>query len=411
MSMNKSCILFVEENENILSNRIVEDSSVFVVLLRFKQNFNFSKSYLEKTKDTLSFVLDKESVIQEEIKRFKNFCKINNIKVEFFYNNSEYNQELVQNFASLLKLKNTLTKEQSIIVRDKVKMKDWLRKIGLKTMDYSIISSKQDIINFSNKYNGFPIILKWRKGLSSIDVYKINKIEDINKLNIDYSSKRFMVEEYSPYVIWCLDSIVQNGKILKTFITWLPYTNLSFAEKKDKFVQITVNSKPEEIKFDTDQLNQLIINNLNLKNGYIHLEAFINKEGQPIICEFAWRTSGEHMLSNHSKAFNIDVYKILIDIMVGREINIFKNTEDTRCVGDMFLPIYNGKIKKISSFNDFKNMKGVLDGEIKYKNNDEVITKRQYTDSSGWLQIEGKTKEEVLKRMTNIYNKFILERY
>lgn len=409
--MNKPTILFVEENENTLSNRIVEDSTIFVVLLRFKQNFNFYKNYLEKTKDILSFILDKESPIEHEVKRFEEFCDNNNIKVEFFYNNSEYNQELVQNFASLLKLKNSLTKEQSLIVRDKAKMKDWLREIGLRTMNYSEISSKEDIINFSNKNNGFPIILKWRKGLSSIEIYKINQIEDLNKLNIDYSSKRFIVEEYCPYIIWCLDSLVQNGKILKTFIAWLPYANLSFAEKKDKFAQITVNNKPEEIKFDTEQLNQFIIDNLNLKNGYIHLEAFIDKEGQPVICEFAWRTPGEYMLSNHSKAFNIDVCKILIDIMVERKIDTIKDTDHTSCVGDMFLPIYNGRVKNISSFDDFKNMKGVLNGEIKYKNNDEVVTKRQYTDSSGWLQIEGKNKEEVLERMVAIYNEFILEMY
>ena len=57
------------------------------------------------------------------------------------------------------------------------------------------------------------------KGLSSIEVYKIENMDELLKLNLDYSSNRFIVEEYCPYVIWCVDSLVQNGKVIYTFIT------------------------------------------------------------------------------------------------------------------------------------------------------------------------------------------------
>lgn len=406
--MKKPTILFVEENENTLSNRIGEDSSINLIFLRFKQNSNFTKKYLEKTKKIKTFILDKEMSLESEILRFNKFCKTNKIKIDYFYNDSEYNQELVQEFAYKLKLKNSLNKRQAILVRDKAKMKEWLNKIGFKTMKYSEVSSIDDVIKFTKNISNFPIIIKWKKGLSSIEVYKIENMDELLKLNLDYSSNRFIVEEYCPYVIWCVDSLVQNGKVIYTFITWLPYTNLNFAEKKEKFAQITVDNPKGTLKFNTGNLNQKIINNLRLKNGYIHLEAFIDKKGNPIICEFAWRTPGEHMLSNHSKAFNMDVYSFLINIITGRKIMKIRSKE-TFCVGDMFLPVTNGIVKNISKYEDFKNIKGVLDGEIKYNIGDKIITKRQYTDSSGWLQIKAKTKEEVLKIMIDIYKKYIIE--
>lgn len=408
--MTKPTILLVEENENSLSNRFLLDQTINVILLRFKQNALFSESHLEKTKNVACFILDKENSIEDEILRFNDFCIINNIKIDYFYNISEYNQEIVQKFASSLRLKNSINESQSKIVRDKAVMKDWLKSIGLKTMSYKELLSINDVKKFAEDHNSFPVIVKWRKGLSSIEVYKIDSIKQLEELNLNYSSGRFIVEEYCPYVIWCIDSLVQDGKIVGTFFTWLPYTNLSFADKKEKFAQITVNRSPEEIKFDGEAINQKIINELKLENGYIHLEAFVDSEGLPIICEFAWRTPGEHMLSNHSKAFSKDIFSLLINITVGRQVDPILFVGE-KCVGDMFLPAINGVISKISSFEELKNVKGVIDGEVIYKVGDNVKSKRQYTDCSGWLQIEGKNKEEVLSRMLEVYKKFKIEAF
>ncbi len=406
--IKKPTLLFVEEVENTLSRRITSNNAINVVLLRFKQNISFSEVYLKDTSHVPSFILDKKQTLESEIERFNEFCTKNNLIIDYFYNDSEYNQELVQKFASTLKLPGSLSEKQALCVRDKAVMKDMLNRVGYKTMRYSELSSYESVLDFAEKNGGFPIIVKWRKGLSSKEVYKIENADQLKGLNLDYSTGRFIAETFCPYLIWCIDSLVQDGKIVGTFFTWLPYTNLSFAEKKEKFAQITVNASPEEIKFDGNKVIQDIVDELELENGYMHLEAFVDLGGQPIICEFAWRTPGEHMLLNHSLAFGIDVYSLLIEIIVGKKIHSV-NAKGIRCVGDMFLPLNTGEISKITPFNELKSLAGVIDGQIYYKVGDIIKSKRQYTDCSGWVQIEGDTKEEVLDRMLSVYKKFIIE--
>ncbi len=401
-------LLFVEEYESTLSNKVILRKDLKLVLLRFVQNNYFSNEHKIKTAEIPTFYLDKDLDIESEMERFNNFCILNSIKIDYFYNDSEYNQEVVQKFANKLNLPGSLNEEQSKIVRDKAVMKKWLNSNGYRTMQYKELLSLDDAVNFADSHYGYPIIVKWRKGLSSKEVYKIESLDELKKLNIDYSKGRFIAETYCPHLIWCIDSIVQNGKVVATFLTWLPYTNLSFAETKEKFAQITVSEKPVDIKFDGELINQKIITSLNLQNGYIHLEAFVDDNGLPIICEFAWRTPGEHMLLNHSVAYDRDIYMMLVDVMIGKEVDpIIVNGK--RCVGDMFLPIQNGKIFKISGLNELKEMSGVIDGEIKYKVGDVIETKRQYTDNSGWLQVEGDSKDDVLSKMVEIYKVFYFE--
>jgi L-amino acid ligase C-terminal domain 2 len=72
----------------------------------------------------------------------------------------------------------------------------------------------------------------------------------------------------------------------------------------------------------------------------------------------------------------------------------------------MFLPLKSGKISKISSYEELKTSPGVINGDIKYKKGDIVETKRQYTDNSGWLQVEGSSKDDVLHKMIEAYKLF-----
>ncbi|MEX0918758.1 MAG: hypothetical protein WDZ85_02205, partial [Candidatus Paceibacterota bacterium] len=340
-----------------------------------------------------------------EVERFREFCNKNEIVVDYFYNDSEYNQEVIQKFASLLKLPGALNEYQALCVRDKAVMKDKIQELGYRTMSYQELNSIDDALEFSEKNDGFPFIIKWRKGMSSKEVYRIENKNQLESLQLDYSTGRFIAETYCPYLIWCFDSLVQDGKVVGTFLTWLPYTNLSFAEKKDKFAQITVKEDHENIKFDGRKITQDIINKLGLKNGYIQIEFFVDPQGQPIICEFAWRTAGEHMLSNQSLAFGVDVCSLLTDIMVRRRIQPLP-LSGKQCVGDMFLPLTSGVVTEISTYQDLSDFAGVIDGNITYKIGDVIELKRQYTSCAGWVQVTGQTPNEVLNRMLKVYERF-----
>ena len=92
-------------------------------------------------------------------------------------------------------------------------------------MVYEEVSSIDDVVSFAKKAGDFPVIVKWRRGLSSKEVYKINNTKELQKLGLDFSRNKYIVEQYCPDLIWCVDSLIQNGKVIATFYAWLPYTN------------------------------------------------------------------------------------------------------------------------------------------------------------------------------------------
>ena len=403
--INKPTLLFVEEYENILSKSAVLNKTIKLVLIRFKQNMFFSQTHLNMTSDIPCFIFDKAKSVEHEVERFRRFCIESGIVVDYFYNDSEYNQEVIQKFASILELPGALNDYQARCVRDKAVMKDKLQELGYRTMFYQELASIDDALEFAEKHGGFPFIVKWRRGLSSKEVYKIESRSQLEILQLDYSTGRFIAEIYCPHLIWSFDSLIQNGKVVGTFLTWLPYTNLSFAEEKEKFAQITVAEHPKNIRFSGIKITQNIVNELGLKNGYIQIEVFVDSHGQPTICEFAWRTAGEHMLSNQSLSFGVDVCSLLIDIIVGRKIQPLP-LNGRQCVGDMFLPLTNGIIIKISSYRDLSCLDGVIDGDVTCRVGDVINSKRQYTSCAGWIQIIGQPADEVLGRMLKVYEKF-----
>lgn len=403
--MKKPTLLFVEEYESTLSRSVISNRTINLVLIRFKQNMFFNQKHLNITSNIPCFVFDKAESIEHEVEKFKEFCTKSGIVVDYFYNDSEYNQEVIQKFASLLKIPCALNEYQARCVRDKAVMKDKLQELGYRTMFYQELASIDDALEFAEKRGGFPFIVKWRKGLSSKEVYKIENRNQLESLHLDYSTGRFIAETYCPYLIWSFDSLIQDGKVVGTFLTWLPYTNLSFAEKKEKFAQITVAEYPKSIRFDGVKITQDIVNGIGLKNGYIEVEVFVDPQGQPTICEIAWRTPGEKMLSNQSLAFGVDVCSLLVDIVVGRKIQPLP-LSGQQCVGDMFLPLINGVVTKVSSYDDLSGLDGVIDGNVTCNVGDVIESKRQYTSCAGWVQITGQTADEVLNRMLKVYEKF-----
>ncbi len=406
--LNKPTLLFVEEYESTLSRSVISNQTITLVLLRFKQNMLFSQEHLDRSSHVPCFVFDKTKPIESETKKFKKFCRESGIVVNYFYNDSEYNQEVIQKFASLLEFPGALNEYQARCVRDKAVMKDKLQELGYRTMSYQELGSVDDALDFAEKNGGFPFIVKWRRGLSSKEVYRIESRGQLEALQLDYSTGRFIAETYCPYLIWSFDSLVQDGKVVGTFLTWLPYTNLSFAEKKEKFAQITVAEQPKSIRFDGRKITQDIINGIGLENGYIEVEVFVDPYGSPTVCEIAWRTPGEHMLSNQSLAFGVDVCSLLVDIMVGKKIQPLP-LNGRQCVGDMFLPLTSGTVTQISSYEDISGLDGVINGDVVYKQGDVIESKRQYTSCAGWVQIIGQSADEVLNRMLRVYEKFKIE--
>lgn len=399
-------MLYVEEAENALVNAFIKRKDIKLVLLRFSNCLFFSHKHIEETKGIPTFIINKTADFSKECLRLQSFLDTVSMSIDLFYNDSEFNQVYIQQVARCLKLPGALTDVQANTVRDKYVMKQFINSIGWKCPEYRLLNTKYDAKACAIEW-GFPFIIKWRVGVSSIEVYTIKDQKDIEQLEIDYSSGKYMAEKFQPDKIWCIDAIVKGGEVLTNLYTWLPFTNLSFAETKTKFVQLAVGHPQTFWNFAPRKITQDIITGLDLKSGYLHLEVFVSDEGQPTICEFAWRTPGNHMLQNFTVLYDQSIEDYLIDVLLDREVNILLD-RDT-CVADVFLPVKNGTIKRISNICDLYDSCEIIDGEIFYKVGDTLSSQHKYTDSSGWVQLKTSSIEEMMNRIDEVYDAFVLD--
>lgn len=399
-------ILWVEESENDFARTIIKRKDINLAIIRFSNCLSFSAKHLEETQNFPTFVINKSGDFEDECTRLHAFLEGLNFEINVFYNDSEFNQVFIQKVSRRLGLPGALSEYQAQVVRDKLVMKRFIREIGLTCPNYKLLKCTDDLEECINEW-GFPFIIKWRNGVSSIEVYKVKNREDISQLALNYRTERYIAEQYLSNKIWCIDAIVQNGNVISNLYTWLPYTNLSFAECKEKFTQLAVGQPQSYWKFDPQNLTQLIISSLGLGSGYLHLEVFVSDDGQPSICEFAWRTPGDHMLHNFTVLYGRSVENMIVDALIGTKMSRLPNCN--RCVADAFLPLKAGKITKLSTIDELGKIFNILDGEIYYQIGDDVVNEHKYTNSSGWVQVQAENITETLNILDNIYSSFIFE--
>ena len=401
-------LLYFEEYESNLSHELLKRKDIKPIIIRTNKNMKFfSDEYLESTKNTLNYVIDYYNVLDLEVNKFKDWLNKNNIKIDYFLNDSEYYLEFSNKFAEKLGL-YALTEEQIGWVRDKVNMKKRFREIGLDTIDFTKIDSKEELKEFFINNGNKKIIFKPRKGMNSIDTYMINSLEDIDSLNIDIEPGKYMAEDFCYDHEWSIESLVQDGKVLDSYVTYIPNPTIWATISNDLNCHMTVPKIPSYFKFVPKEFIQKIVTGMNLKDGAMTIEVFISNNGDIKASELGWRLPGCQATLNHSYSYGIDIYNILLDIAIHKKVNL-KYDDKIVSVGDLYLPNKEGIVEKITPLEDLLKMDGVIDGEMFAKIGEYQKKRRVGNDASGWVQVIGKDEFDTLEKMKKIFNNFEIE--
>lgn len=401
-------LLYFEEYESNLSHELLKRKDINPIIIRTNKNMRFfSVSYLELTKNVLNYVIDYYNDIDEEVLKFKNWLKNNDIRIDYFFNDSEYYLEFSNRFASKLGL-YALTVEQIGWVRDKVDMKKKFREIGLNTVDFKEINSKDEIKNFFVNNGSKRIIFKPRRGMNSIETYMINSLEDIDDLEIDITPGKYMVEDFCYDHEWSIESLVQDGEVLDSFVTYIPNPTIWASISNDLNCHMTVPKIPSYFKFVPKEFIQQIVSGMNLRDGAMTIEVFISDSGDIKASELGWRLPGCQATLNHSYSYGIDIYNLLLDIAIHKKVDL-KYQDKIVSVGDLYLPNKEGVIKKITPLEELLKMDGVIGGKLFVKVGEYQKKRRVGNDASGWVQVLGTDENETLQKMEKIYDKFEIE--
>lgn len=401
-------LLYFEEYESNLSHELLKRKDINPIIIRTNKNMKFfNESYLESTKNVLNYVIDYYNDIDEEVLKFKNWLKDNDIKIDYFLNDSEYYLEFSNRFARKLEL-YALADKQISWVRDKVDMKKRFREIGLDTVDFKEINSKDELKNFFVNNGSKKIIFKPRRGMNSIETYMINSIEDIDGLKIDIIPGKYMAEDFCYDHEWSIESLVQNGEVLDSYVTYIPNPTIWASISNDLNCHMTVPKIPSYFKFIPKEFIQQIVSGLNLKDGAMTIEVFISNDGNIKASELGWRLPGCQATLNHSYSYGIDIYNLLLDIAIHKKVNL-KYQNKIVSVGDLYLPNKEGIIEDITSLEELLKMDGVIGGELFAKIGEYQKKRRVGNDASGWVQVLGENEFDTLQKMQKIYDIFKIE--
>lgn len=401
-------LLYFEEYESNLSHELLKRKDINPIIIRTNKNMKFfNESYLESTKNVLNYVIDYYNDIDKEILKFKNWVKDNNIKIDYFLNDSEYYLEFSNRFARKLGL-YALTDEQIGWVRDKVDMKKRFREIGLDTVDFKEINSKEELKNFFVNNGSKRIIFKPRRGMNSVETYMINSLEDIDGLEIDIIPGKYMAEDFCYDHEWSIESLVQDGEVLDSYVTYIPNPTIWASISNDLNCHMTVPKTPSYFKFVPKEFIQQIVSGMNLKDGAMTIEVFISNDGYIKASELGWRLPGCQATLNHSYSYGIDIYNLLLDIAIHKKVNLMYRDKIVS-VGDLYLPNKEGIIEQITPLEELLKMDGAIGGELFAKIGEYQKKRRVGNDASGWVQVLGENEFDTLQKMQKIYDIFKIE--
>lgn len=403
-TVHQTALLFVDDRPCTLAEALFQRSDVKPILLRFQQILeDLPPIYQEQTQHFLSFVVDMEKPISQEVKRFQDWQEQHNFELKYFCNPSEPRQHISQRFARLLGLP-ALSKSQVDWLRNKLSMKKKCKEIGFLVADFAPVFTPNDVLAFAQSH-GWPVVVKPKEGFACIDTYKLEGEKDIKKLKLG-SNHEWMVESF----VWgeeyecCV--LIFKGQVLDAYLSYFPAPPL---EATDGAINANISLGYLNKDFPTNmkQIVQQIVDGMDIDHGYMHLEFFLLPDQTVVLSEVGLRLAGCEIPANHGFAYGFNIFDALIDIHLGRQPKLEYTQE--RCVGDLLLPIKPGRVEAITSVSDLLAMEGVIKAKLKIAVGDSISTRRASHFSSGYVHVEGKTVFEVEYRMQRILERFHLK--
>jgi len=399
LDQSKKTLLFIDDRPNTLSANLFNRNDFNIVLIRYAKH-GMSESYIKKTESFTSYYRDASKDLKTQISDFVDWCKSRNIKPDFLLNPSEPEQVFAHALGREIGVPS-LSEEQVTWLRNKVSMKDKFREIGIPTAEYKAVSCVQDVIDFAKNW-GWPVVVKPQEGFACIKTYKIQNDEEAEKLCLE-SDVKWMVESYAEGIEWECCALIAGGKVLDTYLSYMPARPIEIVDGAIN-ANITVRPHPADFPVDTNNLVQRIVDGMRLDHGYMHMEFFVDSNGQFLMGETGLRLAGCEIPANHAYACGFNLFDALIDIHMGKTPSLSYGQE--HCAGDLLLPAVKGTVSYMTPAEELLTMPGVISYKPRISIGDFVEPRRASHFCSAVVHVEGQSVEEVLDRMN-----FVLDHY
>lgn len=287
---------------------------------------------------------------------------------------------------------------------NKLAMKDAFEKAGVRTARFRKVESEAQAVRAFTELNA-PVIFKATDTSGSRGIVKVENESEIADA-VSYVSAAtkldyFIVEEFVEGVEFGAQSAVVDGKM--QFV--MPHGDIVFNGKTDVPIGHYVPyGLPEDVAEDVRIQTELTIDALGLRSCAINMD-FILKEGKVYVLEAGARVGATCLAEQTGIYYNIDYYKYLIDISLGK------------VTGSIFLPQQaNGSLLFVSDrdgcFQDIiipnENDYAVYEKVFDYQQGEPVREFKVGPDRIGHIIITEKDEGSVIEKLEEIKTNYQL---
>lgn len=282
-----------------------------------------------------------------------------------------------------------LSYKSAMLSTDKTLMKDAFMNNNVITAKYRVC---HDIVETQEVYEQFskPVILKAVDSSGSRGIVKVNKKDELEDAvrNVMLNTKKdyFIIEEFIEGEEFGAQSMVANGEVV--FI--LPHGDYVF--QGETGVPIG-HFAPYDI--DTNLLQDIqeqienTVKALEIDNAALNID-FILKDNKPYMLEIGARAGATCLVELVSIFYNIDYYKMLIDIALGNKVEMISDEK----IANASMLLYSEKDGVIVSQRDCNKNDFIYEVVFDYKIGEKVRKFNVGPDRIGHVVVKGNDLNE-----------------
>jgi biotin carboxylase len=233
--------------------------------------------------------------------------------------------------------------KSAVAYRDKVIMKEFLRKAGVKTADFSRLDSPIDLYKFVTE-KGFPVLLKPRDAGGGRYIRTLSSMSEVKSFLEQGLPQNFMVEKFVSGGMYHADGLAQNGDL--AFVAVSRYYNGCLAYQRQLSVGSAVVSPANPIaKRISELLPEIMAALPSVPAMAFHAEFFHTDDDEVIVCEIASRTAGGRIMETVEMSYGVDIIKSWVRWQSGLPADIAPELK--MHAGYLVVPPRNARLEKL----------------------------------------------------------------
>lgn len=295
-------------------------------------------------------------------------------------------------------------------VTNKIIMKEIFKKHSIPSVNHRLI--KKDFSDNEISSLSFPVVLKPVDSQGQRGIYKLDSIDEVrSKISDTLSFSRedvALVEEF-----YINDEITVNGWVSEGILKIISVVD-RVTIKRDNHIGICLCHNFPSVHLDKyrdsiTSITQQIISAFDIQNGPIYFQYLIGNEGIKVN-EIAMRIGGAYEGKTIPIIAGIDILKMVLDYAKDKRIDSTKLLDYTLDNNKVFLSTQlffcnTGTICYMTPIEEIRKLKCVRAASYEYKTGDTIKPLNNATARAGYIIIEGKNFDDMIKNVNNVFDK------